>query len=115
GTGSGDCHCSLHGGNVMNLQQWHERIAGIAAQVSPDTRHLPAGRYVLVVENCPDCDTTPVTTCHNCGGGGELRYWMPFDEVLEAALSKVGAGLMDKQPAVERQEEEGRGCQGDKA
>lgn len=95
----------------MNLKQWHAKITDLAAQVTPDTRHLPAGRYVLVVENCLDCALTPVSTCHNCGGGGELRYWMPFDEVLEAALDKAIAGLMDKQPAVRQQIEAWRDYQ----
>lgn len=87
----------------MNLQQWHDKIARIAAQVSPDTRQLAAGRYVLVVENCLDCALTPVSTCHNCGGERVVRYWRAFDEVLEAALDKAIAGLMDKQPAVRQQ------------
>lgn len=73
----------------MNLQQWHDKIARIAAQVSPDTSQLAAGRYVLAVENCLDCALTPVSTCHECGGKGVTRRWIPYHEAMAQELAAV--------------------------
>lgn len=85
----------------MNARQRREEIAHVservatrvawvvARQVVLDTSQLAAGRYVLVVENCLDCALTPVSTCHECGGKGVTRRWLPFRDVLAQELADV--------------------------
>ena len=80
----------------MNTRQRQAEIEHIAKQVVhralPNTSELPDGFYVVKVQN------------------GFARH-VPFDEVLEAALDKAIAGLMDKQPAVRQQIEAWRDYQ----
>lgn len=85
----------------MNLGQWHARIEAIvervatrvawvvARQVVPDTSGLPAGLWVVAVVNCLDCALTPNTTCHECGGEGVTRRWIPYREALAQELATV--------------------------
>lgn len=77
----------------MNTRQRQAEIEHIAKQVVhralPNTSELPDGFYVVKVQN------------------GFARH-VPFDEVLEAALSRIVGSMMAKEPAVQRQIEEWR-------
>jgi len=96
----------------MNLQQWHARIEAIAErvatrvawvvarQVVPDTSQLAAGLWVVAVVNCLDCALTPVSTCHECGGKGVTRRWIPYHEAMAQELAAVMDLLAATRPDV---------------
>lgn len=85
----------------MNTRQRREEIAHVSEQVAtrvawvvarqvvPDTSGLPAGLWVVAVVNCLDCALTPNTTCHECGGEGVTRRWIPYREALAQELAAV--------------------------